>query len=113
MAFSSRTKRTTLGSDRSSFIESIFGASRPRHLRSNAAGYTASEFLWNMSSRREPKWTSLAFHIVFAALGVGLPLLVFAAEGLWLRTHDRAYYELARAWTKGMAILFAVGAVSG
>jgi cytochrome bd ubiquinol oxidase subunit I len=30
--------------------------------------------------------TSLAFHIVFAALGVGLPLLVFAAEGLWLRT---------------------------
>lgn len=57
--------------------------------------------------------TSLAFHIVFAALGVGLPLLVFAAEGMWLRTRDRAYYDLARAWTKGMAILFAVGAVSG
>jgi cytochrome d ubiquinol oxidase subunit I len=57
--------------------------------------------------------TSLGFHIVFAALGVGLPLLVFAAEGLWLRTHDRAYYDLARVWTKGMAILFAVGAVSG
>ncbi|GAC1406871.1 MAG: cytochrome ubiquinol oxidase subunit I [Candidatus Velthaea sp.] len=57
--------------------------------------------------------SSLAFHIVFAALGVGLPLLVFAAEGMWLRTHDRAYYDLARAWTKGMAILFAVGAVSG
>lgn len=57
--------------------------------------------------------TSLAFHIVFAALGVGLPLLVFAVEGLWLRTGDRAYYALARAWAKGMAILFAVGAVSG
>ena len=57
--------------------------------------------------------TSLAFHIVFAALGVGLPLLVFAAEGLWLRTRDRAYYDLARVWAKGMAILFAVGAVSG
>jgi cytochrome d ubiquinol oxidase subunit I len=57
--------------------------------------------------------TSLAFHIVFAALGVGLPLLVFAAEGMWLRTKDRAYYELARVWAKGMAILFAVGAVSG
>lgn len=57
--------------------------------------------------------TSLAFHIVFAALGVGLPLLVFVAEGLWLRTKDRAYYDLARAWGKGMAILFAVGAVSG
>lgn len=57
--------------------------------------------------------TSLAFHIVFAALGVGLPLLVVVAEGLWLRTKKRAYYDLARAWAKGMAILFAVGAVSG
>ena len=57
--------------------------------------------------------TSLAFHIVFAALGVGLPLLVGIAEGLWLRTHDRAYHDLARTWSKGMAILFAVGAVSG
>ena len=57
--------------------------------------------------------TSLAFHIVFAALGVGLPLLVCIAEGLWLRTKERAYYDLARTWSKGMAILFAVGAVSG
>ena len=57
--------------------------------------------------------TSLAFHIVFAALGVGLPLLVGIAEGLWLRTNDRAYYDLARSWSRGMAILFAVGAVSG
>ena len=57
--------------------------------------------------------TSLAFHIVFAALGVGLPLLVVIAEGLWLRTKRRAYYDLARTWAKGMAILFAVGAVSG
>lgn len=57
--------------------------------------------------------TSLAFHIVFAALGVGLPLLVFIAEGRWLRTGDRAFYDLARTWSKGMAILFAVGAVSG
>ena len=57
--------------------------------------------------------TSLAFHIVFAALGVGLPLLVMAAEGLWLLTKRRAYYDLARTWSKGMAILFAIGAVSG
>jgi cytochrome d ubiquinol oxidase subunit I len=57
--------------------------------------------------------TSLAFHIVFAAFGVGLPLLVFIAEGLWLRTGRRPYYDLARTWAKGMAILFAVGAVSG
>src|SRR3981081_2996241 len=57
--------------------------------------------------------TSLAFHIVFAALGVGQPLLVLVAEGLWLRTNVAAYYALARTWAKGMAVLFAVGAVSG
>jgi cytochrome d ubiquinol oxidase subunit I len=57
--------------------------------------------------------TSLAFHIIFAALGVGLPVLVAIAEGLWLRTRDRAYYDLARSWSRGMAILFAIGAVSG
>src|ERR1700749_640513 len=57
--------------------------------------------------------TSLAFHIIFAALGVGLPLLVAIAESRWLRTGNRAYYDLARSWSKGMAILFAVGAVSG
>ena len=57
--------------------------------------------------------TSLAFHIVFASLGVGLPLLVVIAEGLWLRTKRGVYYDLARTWAKGMAILFAVGAVSG
>src|SRR5271166_1212114 len=57
--------------------------------------------------------TSLAFHIVFAALGVGLPLLVFIAEGLWLRTKRRAYYDLARTWSKGLAIVFGIGAVSG
>jgi cytochrome bd ubiquinol oxidase subunit I len=57
--------------------------------------------------------TSLAFHIIFASLGVGLPLLVLIAEGLWLRTKRRVYYDLARTWARGMAILFAVGAVSG
>ncbi|HTE18698.1 MAG TPA: cytochrome ubiquinol oxidase subunit I, partial [Armatimonadota bacterium] len=56
---------------------------------------------------------SLAFHMVFAALGVGLPLLMVAAEGLWLRTRRPEYLALARKWAKAAAILFAVGAVSG
>lgn len=56
---------------------------------------------------------SLAFHIVFAVIGIGVPVLMVAAEGLWLRTGDRTYRTLARQWAKGTAILFAVGAVSG
>jgi cytochrome d ubiquinol oxidase subunit I len=57
--------------------------------------------------------TSLAFHIVFAVLGMGLPVLLLITEGLWLRTGNPVYLALARRWAKGFAILFAVGAVSG
>jgi cytochrome d ubiquinol oxidase subunit I len=56
---------------------------------------------------------SLAFHIVFAAVGVALPALMVIAEWRWRRTGDAAYLELAKRWAKGTAILFAVGAVSG
>jgi cytochrome d ubiquinol oxidase subunit I len=56
---------------------------------------------------------SLAFHIVFAAVGIGMPVLMAVAEGFWLRTGDEAGLALARAWARGTAILFAVGAVSG
>jgi cytochrome d ubiquinol oxidase subunit I len=56
---------------------------------------------------------SLAFHIIFAAVGIGMPLLMVIAEWLWLRTREEVYIELARRWAKGTAILFAVGAVSG
>src|SRR3954462_3971139 len=57
--------------------------------------------------------TSLAFHIIFAVLGVGLPVLLLITEGLWLRTRNPVYMALVRRWSKGFAILFAVGAVSG
>ncbi len=56
---------------------------------------------------------SLAFHIIFAAIGVALPLLMVTAEGVYLRTGKPIYLELARRWSRGSAILFAVGAVSG
>ncbi|MEZ4377780.1 MAG: cytochrome ubiquinol oxidase subunit I [Gemmatimonadales bacterium] len=57
--------------------------------------------------------TSLAFHIIFAAIGIGMPVLMVLAERHWLRTGDRLALELAHRWAKGTAILFAVGAVSG
>jgi cytochrome d ubiquinol oxidase subunit I len=57
--------------------------------------------------------TSLAFHLSFAVLGVGLPVMMLIAEGLHLRTGDRVWLALARRWSKAFAIIFAVGAVSG
>ena len=56
---------------------------------------------------------SLAFHIVFAAIGIAMPLLMVIAEWKWLRTKEDVYLTLAQRWAKGTAILFAVGAVSG
>ncbi|PYQ02298.1 MAG: cytochrome ubiquinol oxidase subunit I, partial [Acidobacteria bacterium] len=56
---------------------------------------------------------SLAFHIVFAAIGIGMPVLMAIAEALWLWRKDEAALALAHRWARGTAILFAVGAVSG
>ena len=56
---------------------------------------------------------SLAFHIVFAAIGIAMPLLMIIAEWQWLRGKQEVYLTLAKRWAKGTAILFAVGAVSG
>ena len=56
---------------------------------------------------------SLAFHIIFAVVGIGMPLLMVLAEWRWRATRDPVYLELAKRWAKGTAILFAVGAVSG
>ena len=57
--------------------------------------------------------TSLAFHIIFASLGVGLPLLLLVVEGLGYWRKDETWRLLARRWSKAFGILFAVGAVSG
>jgi cytochrome d ubiquinol oxidase subunit I len=67
----------------------------------------------DLFAARAQMGTSLAFHIAFAVLGMGLPILLLIAEGLWLRTRNPVYLTLARRWAKGFAILFAVGAVSG
>src|SRR5204862_276172 len=56
---------------------------------------------------------SLAFHIVFAAIGIAMPVLMAIAELWWLRKKDAAALARAHRWARGTAILFAVGAVSG
>ncbi|MEP6686745.1 MAG: cytochrome ubiquinol oxidase subunit I [Gemmatimonadales bacterium] len=56
---------------------------------------------------------SLAFHIIFAVVGIGMPVLMVVAEARYRATGDAICLELARRWARGTAILFAVGAVSG
>lgn len=56
---------------------------------------------------------SLGFHIVFAVVGIGLPLMMVVAEWRWLRTGEVVYLTLTQRWAKGTAVLFAIGAISG
>lgn len=67
----------------------------------------------NLLAARSQMAMSLAFHILFAAAGIAMPLMMVIAEWRWLRTRDETYLTLAKRWAKGTAILFAVGAVSG
>jgi cytochrome d ubiquinol oxidase subunit I len=67
----------------------------------------------NLLAARSQMAVSLAFHIVFAEIGVAMPAMMVLAEWRYRRTGDAAWLFLAKRWAKGTAILFAVGAVSG
>ncbi|MEW9668669.1 cytochrome ubiquinol oxidase subunit I [Ammoniphilus sp. 3BR4] len=56
---------------------------------------------------------TMAFHIIFATLGVGIPLMVLCAELLFQKTKDRDYAIMANRWTKGFAVLLGVAIPSG
>lgn len=57
--------------------------------------------------------TSMIFHIVFAAIGMVMPFLMVVAHYKWIKTGKEQFLNLTKAWQKGVAIFFVVGAVSG
>ena len=67
----------------------------------------------DLLAARSQMAVSLGFHILFAVVGIAMPVLMVVAEVRWRRSGDATYLELAKRWAKGTAILFAVGAVSG
>jgi cytochrome bd ubiquinol oxidase subunit I len=67
----------------------------------------------SITAARSLMGLSLAFHICFTAIGIGLPLMLCLSEGLALRTGNEVYHAMARRWTRVAAVLFAIGAVSG
>jgi cytochrome bd ubiquinol oxidase subunit I len=67
----------------------------------------------NLLAAREQMAFTLGFHIVLASLGVALPATILVANYLGLKRGDGDAMELARRWSKAMAVTFAVGAVTG
>src|SRR5699024_9949309 len=56
---------------------------------------------------------TLSFHIIYATLGVGVPLMIMIAQWVGIRKNDEHYILMARRWTRGFVITVAVGVVTG
>ncbi len=56
---------------------------------------------------------TMAFHILFPALSIGLGSYLAVLEGLWLITGREAYMRLFRYWVRIFAVAFGMGVVSG
>src|SRR6202451_1615268 len=62
---------------------------------------------------RSQMGSSLGFHIILACFGIAFAAVVMVAEWIGIKRSDAAAMLLARRWSKVMAVLVAVGAVSG
>ena len=67
----------------------------------------------DLLAARSQMAVSLGFHIVFASIGMAMPFLMAISHFRWLRTGNPVYRDLTKAWSRGVAIFFATGAVSG
>src|SRR6266566_1901587 len=70
-------------------------------------------FMSNLIAARVQMGNSLAFHIAFVVLTMGMPLMLCIAEGLALWHKDPVWMAIARRWSKAVAMIFIIGAVSG
>jgi cytochrome bd ubiquinol oxidase subunit I len=67
----------------------------------------------NLMAARQMMAFTLGTHIVLASFGVAFPFMVMVVHLRGLRNGDAQAMTLARRWSKVMAVLFAVGAVTG
>lgn len=56
---------------------------------------------------------TVMFHYLFPPLSIGLGLLLVIMEGLYLKTKDPQYEQMAKFWTKIFGVNFAMGVATG
>ena len=56
---------------------------------------------------------TVAFHYIYPPLSIGLGIMLVLMEGLWLKTGNTLYHQMARFWTKVFALTFAIGVATG
>ncbi|SEA51465.1 cytochrome bd-I ubiquinol oxidase subunit 1 apoprotein [Arachidicoccus rhizosphaerae] len=67
----------------------------------------------NFIAARSQMALSLGFHIIFSCIGMVMPFFMAVSHFIYLKTGNTLYKNITRAWSKGVAIFFATGAVSG
>lgn len=56
---------------------------------------------------------TIAFHIIFPAITIGLASYLAVLEGCWLKTQQQVFRDLYYFWSKIFAVNFGMGVVSG
>jgi len=56
---------------------------------------------------------TISFHYIYPPLSIGLGLIMVIMEGLYLRTKEPMYEQMARFWTKIFALTFGIGVATG
>ncbi|HSD64442.1 MAG TPA: cytochrome ubiquinol oxidase subunit I [Ignavibacteriaceae bacterium] len=67
----------------------------------------------NLLAARSTMAITLGFHIILACIGMTMPFLMVISHWIWIRKKKKIYLDLTKTWSRGVAIFFAIGAVSG
>lgn len=54
-----------------------------------------------------------AIHYLYPPLSIGLGIILVMMEGLWLKTGNPLFHNMARFWTRIFALTFAIGVATG
>lgn len=56
---------------------------------------------------------TIMFHYIYPPLSIGIGLFLVIAEGIYLKTKNPLYLQMAKFWTKIFALTFAIGVATG
>jgi len=56
---------------------------------------------------------TIAFHYIYPPLSIGLGIVLVIMEGIWLKTGNVLFHNMARFWTRIFALTFAIGVATG
>lgn len=56
---------------------------------------------------------TIGFHYIFPPLSIGLGIFLVVLGGMYLKTRNLLYFQIARFWTRIFGLIFALGVASG